>query len=511
MQTHIRITLPLIFFLFCFAARSEDSLDQQLRLLNSHDIASDTGSILDFLRRQQPSAKVGREVDELIRQLSSTKFSDRESATRKLADYGFAAKARLVEAAKSKDFETAWRSAKILKQLESDRSRWLHDSLVLAALQVLKCRKDAETVPVLLRTLPVLDDPQMQELASEGVWGSTDSTHAQLLRKTLADENPTVKAAVIVALEIALGEKAVAILSPYLRSGSTVLRLAAARALLDHRPQESINTLIELVADEHESVAWQADALLQLASGQRMELSGNLTLPEAWHAWSVRERTGAKLHLPLGRKRLDLTAGRNSLHENFTRQAKSLAKGYGSFLYEADNTGTARVMEGKLLIDGDNDEGDQRLYITSDRMIGRLQWPRSFEVRARLGGNEGNNFGWHVGVSIGRVKVLFHPGLSGGACRAETTDTHESIFGNEDMGFTPATDAIHEMWIQVTKNDNGAEFDVTVHDANSKTVFHRKFIASKQQLGKFNRIGLERSGRRGADAVFDSVSIELSR
>jgi len=224
-----------------------------------------------------------------------------------------------------------------------------------------------------------------------------------------------------------------------------------------------------------------------------------------------RELPTAKLDLPLGRKRLDLSAGRNSLHETFSRQARSLAKGYGSLLYEADNAGGASVVDGKLLIDGDNDEGDQRVYIMSDRMVGRAQWPRRFEVRARLGGKEGNNFAWHVGVSIGRVKVLFHPGLSGGDFRAECTDTHEYIFGNEGMGFTPATDAAHEMLIKVIKNGDGAGFKITVRDSNSDSEFNRRFTVSNVQLGKFNRIGLERSGRRGASALFDSLSIQLKR
>lgn len=84
----------------------------------------------------------------------------------------------------------------------------------------------------------------------------------------------------------------------------------------------------------------------------------------------------AKLDVPLGRKSLDLSAGRHSLRETYSRQAKSLAKGYGSFLYEADNAGGASVADGKLLIDGDNDEGDRRVYIMSDRLIGRAEWPR---------------------------------------------------------------------------------------------------------------------------------------
>jgi hypothetical protein len=419
------------------------------------------------------------------------------------------AKARLLEAAKSKDFETAWRSARILKQLDSDGLRLIRNSQILATLKILKSRSEAKAVPVLLQTLPLLDDAQMQDAANEAIWNSADATHATLLRKAIADENQIVKAAAIVALEVALGDQATATLMPYLQNESALLQIAASRALADRRPRESIAALVELVANANDDISWQADALLQMLSSQRIELSGNQTLADAWQVWSVRELPTAKLSVPLGRKRLNLSAGRDSLHETFSGHAKSLTKGYGHFLYEANNTGGASVAEGQLLIGGDNDEGDQRVYITSERMIGRAQWPKNFELRAKLGGKEGNNFGWHIGVSIGRVKVLFHPGLSGGAFRAEATDTHEYFFGNEGMGFTPATNAIHEMLIKVIKRDAGAEFDITVRDANSKSEFKRKFTASNVQLGKFNRIGLERSGRRGADAIFDSVSIQL--
>ncbi|MEQ8785452.1 MAG: hypothetical protein RIC55_04105 [Pirellulaceae bacterium] len=491
------------------AEQVESSLDEELQLLRRNGVAADTESILGFLRRQQPSAAQQREIDALIKQLSSAKFAEREAATRKLAQLGPAARAGLVEMAQSKDLEAAFRSKRILQQLESDQHA--RDAMMLAALQILKQREQSESAPVLLRTLPLLEDVHMRGLASEAIWACTEATHAALLREGLADEDQQVQAAALVALELALGDEAVATIAPYLKDDSAVLRLAAARALADLRPRECIAALVELTAVQRDGIDWQADALLQMLSGKRMVVSSEATLAEAWRAWSQREAPTAALRIPLGRRRLDLTAGRHAHHETFSRPAKSLAKGYGDFQYEADNGGPASVVNGALLIDGDNDEGDQRLFVTAQRMIGRGQWPKGLEVRAKLGGKEGNNYGWHVGVSVGRVKVLFHPGLSGGAFRAETTDTHESLFTNEEMGFTPATGAMHAMLVKVSKTADGAEFKVTVSDAGGKSQFNRTFTATTAQLGDDNRIGLERSGRRGGDAVFDSVSIQVRR
>lgn len=495
------------------AAQAKRTLDRELQLLNTNGIAADTDSILDFLRRRhRTAAQRQRELDTLIGQLASRRYPVRKAATRKLLTLGPAAEARLVQAAKSKDPETAYRAAMILKRLNSgDRHALVQRSLVLAALQVLKNRAEAKAVPVLLQTIPGLDDPILTDAAFEAVWASTNATHAMLLRKALSNDKRNVAVAAIVALELARGKDAVPTLTPYLRCKSALLRLAAARALVDRKPREAVAALVKLVADDNEEIAWQAGALLQMLSGRRMELSAELTPATAWQTWSVRDLPTARLNVPLGRRRLDLSAGRYSLHETFSRKARSLAGGYGVFRYSSTNGGTARVVAGRLLIGGANNEVDQRVSVTSARMIGRTQWPRVVEVRARLGGKQGNNLGWHVGVSVGRVKVLFHPGLSGGSCRAETTDTHHAFFNNHNMGFTPATDRVHEMLLSVKKLRDGAEFRITVRDAGSKAAFHRRFTVSGRQLGKFNRIGLERSGRPGGDAMFDAVSIQLKR
>src|SRR5262245_26385482 len=99
---------------------------------------------------------------------------------------------------------------------------------------------------------------------------------------------------------------------------------------------------------------------------------------------------------------------------------KDASGGYGPLAYEAMRPGwKAEVRDGRLRLRGDHDEGNQRMVVTSQKALGKAQWPDALDVMARLGG--GGEFGgaWHVGVSVGRVKVLFHPAFDGGAFRVE--------------------------------------------------------------------------------------------
>lgn len=57
------------------------------------------------------------QISELVEKLSSVRYSERESATLKLIEAGAPAISQVAAAAKSKDFEVAWRSRTILEQL----------------------------------------------------------------------------------------------------------------------------------------------------------------------------------------------------------------------------------------------------------------------------------------------------------------------------------------------------------------------------------------------------------
>jgi hypothetical protein len=196
--------------------------------------------------------------------------------------------------------------------------------------------------------------------------------------------------------------------------------------------------------------------------------------------------------------------------EKFTKPTKDATTGYGRFTYEAtDPKWKAEVSEDRLRLVGDHEEGDQRLFITAQKVVGKPKWPDALEVTARLGGTGAASGAWHVGLSVGTVKVLFHPGFAGGAFRAETVDTHKEFFSNENLGFTPAAGIMHELTIKVSRGEKVCRFNVTfVNGGKDGGTFTKSFDVPNEQLGDFDRIGLERSGRTGGDALFESVSIK---
>jgi hypothetical protein len=111
-------------------------------------------------------------------------------------------------------------------------------------------------------------------------------------------------------------------------------------------------------------------------------------------------------------------------------------------------------------------------------------------------------------VSVGAVKVLFHPDAEGGAFRAETVDTHKPFFGNEDLGFTPAAGVMHVLTVKINRGEKVCRFDVRlVNGGKGGEAFTKSFEVPNEQLGEFDRIGQERSGRTGGDSLFESVSI----
>jgi HEAT repeat protein len=523
-----RIVLACIACLTCLlphAAVADETADS-LRLLKEYGIASDTPSVLSFLTTLQPSEKLTKQISQLVGQLADPDFKVRELASKELASIGEGVRSQLQAAAKSSDPETNWRAGKLLQQLDTQEQSQRRETLVLAALKVLKSRRDPAAAEVILATIPLLTEDTTYHVACEALWASVRPSQVQLLLPLLDSAQLRQRAAAIVALEVAAadgeaadGEAAVAKqivekLRPLLNDKSHLIRLAAARALLDREPVPAVTTLLELVQLSDQAVVWQADALLRLKTGQEVMTSGRQTLGEAWRAWADKHLAQTDLTRSTGAERLVLSAGRNVLEEMFSTDQASLEKGYASFLYAADNGGAAKVVDGKLRISGEGPEGDQRLYITSERMTGVDRWPDELEVRARLGGEEGNNFGWHVGVSVGQIKVIFHPGVGNGAFRAETTDEHDYIFGNEDLSFAPRTGVMHEMILRVSKTKSGAEFHVTVRDGDGAAggkPFQRTFVVTDEQLGDYNRIGLERSGRAGAEAVFDAISIRLGK
>lgn len=195
--------------------------------------------------------------------------------------------------------------------------------------------------------------------------------------------------------------------------------------------------------------------------------------------------------------------------EQFRAPVDSLGKGYRLLRFSRTESLNGRVEDGQLIFSGDQDieEGDQRLILDAKTATGKAEFPKRFRVDVKLRGNEGGEGQYHLGVSVGNVRALYHPGYATGAFRFQRVDDETVITPNKDMGFTPSSDKPQSLSIFVeVLADAKVKLDVTVRC--EKNVFRTSAKVSADEIGKLDSISLDRSGRAGGNAIFDDWIVE---
>lgn len=193
--------------------------------------------------------------------------------------------------------------------------------------------------------------------------------------------------------------------------------------------------------------------------------------------------------------------------EFFEHGMDPLPDPYRRFRFKAEQGMKGLVSEGVLRLRGSHDgDGDQSLLLQSEELGCGKVFPETFRVEVRMGGEAGGEGVYHVGVSIGNVKALLHPGYRGGGFRFEKADDRTSLTSNTSMGFSPSTKAMQRMMIDVKRNNAGdATLEVVV--TNEGKTFRTRGVFKKDVIGSLSTIGLVRSGRSGGDAVFDDLVV----
>jgi HEAT repeat protein len=275
--------------------RAEDPAEDDEALLQKAHAPRDGAGLCQFLRQRSVTDERRRELQRLIRDLASRRFSVRQGAVRALISQGTPALPLLREALTNPDIEVSTRAAQCVEAI----NRGPGPDLAAAAVRSLARRAPPEAVATLLFYLPYAENEVVaEEVASALV--------------ALCDRHGKVEPALMAALRDPLGARRGAAAYVVGCKGGSVQQAEVRRLLTDRDPAvrfqaayglvsghdgRAVSVLIALLRDGSDPAACLAEeVLLRLAGDQAPGVTVREATPEArqktaaeWEAWWRRQ------------------------------------------------------------------------------------------------------------------------------------------------------------------------------------------------------------------------------
>jgi HEAT repeat protein len=279
-------------------ADAESAADEEL--LRAAHIPTDGPGLLEFFRKRTPDAQTRSRIEELIGQLGSSAFIQRERAGRELTSFGPRATALLRKAMLNGDLEVRWRAEQALHHIEGEGD----PAARVAAARLLGRRKPAETAEALLAYLPGAEDEAVAEEACFALVAVAvrDGEAEPVLVRGLTDKSAVKRGAAAAALCRAGCREQLPAVRRLLRDPEPFVRRQVALALVEAREKDAVPVMIALLTELAPPDAGRVEeVLLQLAADKapRGGLDGDLAsrrkYREAWEDWWKQHGRGVDL------------------------------------------------------------------------------------------------------------------------------------------------------------------------------------------------------------------------
>lgn len=273
------------------ASRTSPDFAYAERALRKAGIATQGNGLLAYLREHTLTAAKRQRLANRVRALGSAEYTEREKAGHELVELGRAALPYLRPAVNDPDLEISRRARRCIEQIQ----RSPNPSLPVLAALLIKERRPAGAVAVLLDYLPSIEDESLEEtwldLLRDVGWREGRADPA--LIAALTDKRPRYRVAAAHVLGRGSDAAVRCRVAPLLRDADATVRFEAAAALARFGDKKAVAVLLSLLGEGSFSLACRSEYLLRLLAAEHApELSLDRDEPAlrracraAWESW----------------------------------------------------------------------------------------------------------------------------------------------------------------------------------------------------------------------------------
>lgn len=307
---HLRaFSLLLFLFTLCVGTigAAESGGQYDVELIKNAGLEATRASFEKYLRGLHPNEAVHTRVGQLIKQLDSDSFREREDATNQLEAMPELPREAVREAAQSDSPETRFRAQQVLEKYRT--TQVTRSGTLYSVFKVIQYGRVDVPLFTILETVPQCDRRSVVTAALAAAKKVCKPTDEATLRQYLTNSMPSLRGAACEVLGDLMQSQGKptdpAIVAMLLTDHDERARVSAARAVANRGDRRCLSVLVGLLHAESQDVRTTAINTLRSATGQRFAYAAyddrarRNGAVSRWQQWLKEHGDAAKLNFPL--------------------------------------------------------------------------------------------------------------------------------------------------------------------------------------------------------------------